>query len=63
MDLLVINNLQKEEFMEHFVDNSTGAAAFSTLIPVVGLSFLHLGERPELQRPQRKGISATESWH
>lgn len=60
-DLLVANHQQKEEFMEDFVGNSTGTAAFSILAPVLGRSFLSLGERPELQSPQRKGISATES--
>lgn len=34
MDLLVVNHQEEEEFMEFFVDNSTGTAAFSTLVPV-----------------------------
>lgn len=34
MDLLVVNHQEEEEFMESFVDNSTGTAAFSTLVPV-----------------------------
>lgn len=48
--------------MEVFVANSTGTAAFSTLVPVEGRSLLSVGERPELQSPQRKGIYATEPW-
>lgn len=62
-DLLVVNHQQKEEFMGVFMDNSFGTAAFSTLVPVVGRSFLSSGERPEVKIPQRKGISATESRH
>lgn len=51
-----------KDFMEVFVCNSTGTGAFSTLVPVEGRSLLSSGERPELQNPQRKGISATELW-
>lgn len=62
-NLFVVNHQQKEEFMEDFMDNSIGTASFNPLVPDVVWSFLSSGERPELQSPQRKGISATESWN